>query len=88
MVPGDKLVSTSFNGSDVLCQAFITAKGKKLLLINKCNKEVQIYLPAEFKNSVSQYVDVSTNENPPAYLKLTDNTIVIRPFSVNVLQLN
>ncbi len=86
--PGDKLVSTSFNGSDVSCQAFITAKGKKLLLINKRNKEVQIYLPAEFKNSVSHYVDVSTNENPPAYLELTDNTIVIRPFSVSVLQLN
>jgi hypothetical protein len=86
--PGDKLVSTSFDGSDVSCQAFITAKGKKLLLINKRNKDVQIHLPSEFKNSTSQFVDVSTNENPPAHLKLTDNTIVIRPFSVEVLHLN
>ena len=86
--PGDKLVSTSFNGSDVVCQAYITAKGKRLLLINKCDKEIRVYLPAEFKNSVSQYVDISTNENPPAHLKFTDNTIVIKPFSVNVLKLN
>jgi hypothetical protein len=86
--PGDKLVGCYVNSSNILCQAFITAKGKKLLLINKRNKEVEIELPKEFKNSISQCVDVSTNENSPAQLKITNTTIVIKPFSVQVVQLN
>lgn len=86
--PGDKLVSSSFNGSDVLCQAFITAKGKKLLLINQRNKEIQINLPAEAKGTHAEYVDVTTGENPPAQIRLANTAITLKPFSVEVVQLN
>ena len=32
--PGDKLVTTSLIGENIMCQGFVTAKGKKILLIN------------------------------------------------------
>src|SRR2546430_1979130 len=51
--PGDKLVSTSSiflaQPVDVDVQAIITKKGKRILLVNKLNKEAQIELPAETK---------------------------------------
>ena len=84
---GDKLVNTSFNGSGVSCQAFITTKGKKLLLINKYNKEIKINLPADAKNTTADYVDVSTGENPVAQTKLKDAQITLQPFEVAVIQL-
>ena len=86
--PGDKLVSTSFNGSGVICQAFITAKGKRLLLINQHNKEIQINLPAEAKSALVDYVDVTTGENPPAQIQLNNTAITLKPFAVEVVRLN
>ncbi|HEX4373354.1 MAG TPA: glycosyl hydrolase family 39 [Puia sp.] len=86
--PHDKLVTTSFNGGDVFCQAYITSKGKKILLINERNKEVKINLPAETKNASVDLVDVDTKEDPPAHSQLSDTTITLKPFSVAVVQLN
>lgn len=86
--PGDKLVKTSLNSPDVTGQAFITAKGKRLLLINQHNKEVKISLPAEADNALLKYVDVSTGENPPAGEKIRGNSIIVKPFAVAVVQMN
>jgi len=86
--PGDKLVSTSYNNSSVICQAFITVKGKKLLLINQRNKEMQVTLPAQAKDALAEYVDLSTGENPPAQIKLKSSAITLKPFSVAVINLN
>jgi hypothetical protein len=86
--PHDKLVATSFNGGDVYCQAYITSKGKKILLINERNKEVKINLPAEIKNASVDYVDVDTNENPPVHTPLSGTTITLKPFAVVVVELN
>ena len=85
---GDKLVSTSLSSSDAICQAFITAKGKKILFINPRNKEVKINLPAEAKSASAAYVDVTTGENPPAQITLSDTTIILKPFCVAVVRLN
>ena len=86
--PGDKLVGTSFNGSNVLCQAFITANGKKLLFVNQRNKEIQINLPDEAKKALAEYVDVTTGENPPAQMRLESGLLTLKPFAVEVLKLN
>jgi Glycosyl hydrolases family 39 len=86
--PGDQLVTTTFSGADVACQAFITSKGKKLLLINQRNKEVQINLPSEVKGGMGEYVDTTTGENPPSKTGLADTTITLKPFSVEVIHLN
>lgn len=84
---GDKLVDTKQDESGFVSQAFITAKGKKLLLINQQNKEVQITLPEEAKGAIADYVDISTNEHPPASMHLTDRVISLKPFAVAVIQL-
>ncbi len=85
---GDKLVATSFSGEDVYCQAFLTAKGKRLLLINMRNKEIQVNLPAAAKRSKVDFVDVVTNENPPADLQLSDPALTLKPFAVAIVQVN
>lgn len=84
---GNKLVNTAVVSSDVISQGFITAKGKKILLINPRNKEVKINLPAETKNAMAFVVDVSTGENAAAQLQLDNDSIVLKPFAVAVLQL-
>ncbi len=85
--PGDKLVATSMRGSDVISQAFITRNGKKILLINPRNKEVNINLPAETNGGTVFYVDESTGENPVAQMQFNNNSITLQPFAVVVLQL-
>jgi len=84
--PGDRLVTTGTIGN-IDCQAVITKKGKRILLINKMNKEVPVVLPAEAKGSTARSVDTSTRENPPASTQLTDGTITLKPFSVTVVTL-
>ena len=85
--PGDKLVSTSFNGDNVLCQASLTAKGKKILLINQRNKEVKIDLPSDAKDATASIVDMNTGENPAAQMQLNSNVITLKPFAVAVIRL-
>ena len=84
--PGDKLVSTSFDGGAVATQAFITKKGKKILLINKQNKEVEIVLASATGGLNASIVDVTTGENPPATLQLKGNSISLKPFAVAVVE--
>ncbi len=86
--PGDKLVNTSINGSGVLCQAFITAKGKKLLLINYQNKDARVNLPEGTKNAAAESVDAGTGENPPVRTNLAGSALTLKPFAVTVVMLN
>lgn len=85
--PGDKLVNTAFNGDAVATQAFLTKKGKQILLINKQNKEVEIVLAGEESLVGASTVDVSTGENPPASLQLNGNRIRLKPFAVAVVEI-
>jgi hypothetical protein len=86
--PGDKLVNTTYEGNaSIDCQAFVTKKGKRLLLINKRDKEVQMVLPSEAKGGQANSVDVTTRENPPASTSLPDNKITLKSFSVTVVEL-
>jgi hypothetical protein len=84
--PGDQLVET-VSGSGIETQAFITAKGKKLLLINKRNREVQVKLPEDLKGAVADYVDESTNGLPSSREALMSNVILLKPFAVAVVRL-
>jgi hypothetical protein len=86
--PGDQLVGTRINTSDVTAQGFITNEGKKLLLINKRNKEIRLNLPAGSNGAHTYSVDVSTGENAGAADQLTGNMITMKPFSVTVIQFN
>ncbi|MEO8415216.1 MAG: glycosyl hydrolase family 39 [Ginsengibacter sp.] len=80
--PGDKLVSTQANAPGVIGQGFVTKDGKKLLLINKTDKEVSIDLPAETNEATINYVDITTGDNPPSKEPLHGRTITLNPFAV------
>jgi hypothetical protein len=82
--PGNKLQATALSSQDVAAQAFITTKGKKLLLINKHDKEIQLDLPNADGATVN-YVDVSTGDNPVGQYQLNSNTITLKPFAVAVV---
>jgi len=86
--PGDKLVNTNVHASGVVAQGFVTKNGKKLLLINKVDKEVQLDLPEETKDASISYVDMTTGDNPPAKEQLSGNKIKLNPFSVAVIKFN
>lgn len=85
--PGDLLVDTNINTSEIDAQGIKTKDGKKILLINKRNKETQIQLPAETKGALASCVDIITYENPPSEVALNENTITLKPFSVMVIKL-
>lgn len=85
--PGDRLVNTNGNSSQVMAQAFITPKGKKLLLINKRNEEVKMELPDGIKNAEMFSVDRASNENPPVQNHVTGNSITLEPFAVTVIDI-
>jgi hypothetical protein len=85
--PGDRLVETNAHTGEVTAQAFITTKGKKLLLINKRDKPISFTLPATGSgNSEVTSVDVSTGENPPETRPLQGSTLTLKPYSVSVVQ--
>lgn len=86
--PGDKLVTTSTDLKDVSAQGFITPKGKKLLLINKNNKDLKLNLPGRVAGAKLYTVSTSTGEKPAAEMNLTNSSITIEPFSVNVVEFN
>lgn len=86
--PGDKLVDLNLNGAGVVHQGFITSKEKKILLINKKNTDVKLKLPAELKGSWVSFVDTTTGDNEPGKVQLTENSILLKPFSVAVINLD
>jgi hypothetical protein len=85
--PGDKLVETFQTNGGFVSQAYITAGGKKLLLINQRNREIRVKLPEGMKGAIADASDVSTNENPPSREVLPDNEIMLKPFAVTVIRL-
>ena len=84
--PGDKLVQTHTNMPWLVTQAFITKEGRKLLLINKQQEEIQLQLPAGANGSEMSYVDETTGENEPVQKQLSGDTITLNPFSVMVIK--
>lgn len=84
--PGDQLVATNSYNPQVTAQAFATASGKKLLLINRTNKEINLKLPA-MEGSALQTVDVTTGDNPIAAGQIKGDAFVLKPFAVTVIKI-
>ncbi|MEP7375268.1 MAG: glycosyl hydrolase family 39 [Chitinophagaceae bacterium] len=87
---GDELVKTTGMdrpNSDAAAQAFLTKKGRKLLLINKRNRNITLELPKETGGSKINSVNVLTGEKQASQSYLTGNKITLKPFSVNVLEI-
>ena len=85
--PGDQLVNTSLDADNIFCQAYITAKGKKLLLINYQDRDAKIKLPPGSENAGLETVDISTGERPPTKTIPADTVFTLKPFAVAVVDL-
>jgi hypothetical protein len=82
--PGDKLVETGTSQLPyIVAQGFVTAKGNKLLLINKHDQTIEVQLPEGAKQA--QAVDVESGEGPARAIPIQDNKIQLNPFAVTVV---
>ena len=86
--PGDQLVSTTLSShSDIAAQAFVTSAGKKLLLINKRNRAIDVTLPEGAQNGNLSIVDEGSGEGPARASKGEGNHVSLAPFAVVVISL-
>jgi hypothetical protein len=86
--PGDILVKTDVANmwgaaEDYTAQGYIAKQGKKVLLINKKDKTLNIKIPPEFKGGTIYTVDSASGENEPGHASITDS-IQLKPFAVAV----
>jgi hypothetical protein len=81
---GDQLVDTTIDSGDVAAQAFLTPRGRKLLLANKRNHSVQIEIP-DAEHAAARIVDEQTGDGPARMAKLADGKITLEPFAVSVV---
>ncbi len=87
---GDELVEANvfgngLAGSALSFQAFNTEQGKKVLLINKRNKTLQLALPSAFRGGTLYVVDPSTGDNEPTSSMIGTDAIELKPFAVAVI---
>lgn len=86
--PGDLLVDTKVGEtSDVFAQGFSTVAGKKLLLVNKRNRPIDVGLPALLEQGASVTVDSRTGQNPPREAPLSSGALTLAPFAVAIVSL-
>lgn len=79
--PGDKLVPTRGSTGEVLAQAFVTPKGRALLLLNKRNWKARVQLKDEWRDAKVSIVDSSA----PRTERLEGSAIELGPFAVAVV---
>jgi hypothetical protein len=82
--PGDKLVETSISSSDLAAQAFVTPSGRKLLLVNKRDSEIEVPLE-DADNAGVLTVDVEAGERPARSVKPIEGKLKLQPFAVAVV---
>lgn len=83
--PGDRLVSTYRKFPQVAMQAFMTSKGKRLLMVNKSDSSRTIQLPQAATGVEAEMVDVKSGDGPPRKIMLDQPKLVLPPFSVTVI---
>jgi len=85
--PGDKLVATTSSSPDVVAQASITSRGRRLLLINTSDHAVQISFSGLFAAGPlkAHLVDEASGENPPRVESPLGESISLDPFAVAVV---
>ena len=83
--PGDKLAATSTPNGLTSAQAFDTAHGRKLLVINKRNREQELLLPPEVAGATVTQVSPSTGDRKPLTGTLSGTSITLEPFEVAVV---
>lgn len=88
--PGDSLVETLtglMTESPYAAQGFITKTGKKILLVNKRNRPLQIKVPSDFNGAELNIVSISSGESKPIKKDLKSLVLEMEPYSVIVAKL-
>jgi hypothetical protein len=85
--PGDALVNTSVVGDGMVAQGFSTARGKRVLLINRSNRPVTLMLPSAFQGARFLVVDPSTGNNEPASSVIGGQGVELKPLAVGIISL-
>ena len=85
--PGDKLISTRSSSPDVVAQASITPKGRKILLVNTVNRTVVVFLADAFKAKAVRLeaVDEASREQAPRRETVQGTMINLAPFATVVI---
>lgn len=83
--PGDRLVETKEVNDDLTVQAFMTSRGRSILVVNKRLKSATLELPQDFKAARLEYVAPSTAAHPPANKTYTGTSVVLEPNEVAVI---
>jgi hypothetical protein len=82
--PGDNMVETSVGSNDLEAQAYITSTGRKMLIVNKRNRVLEISLP-DAGNASALTVDLSTGDGAARSITPADSKITLEPFAVTVV---
>lgn len=85
--PGDTLVETRMEGpaaADVAAQGFVTSAGRRLLLVNKRDRAIEIPLSGTEK-AAALSVDGASGDGPARSVKLEAGRLKLEPFSVTVV---
>ena len=87
--PGDRLVATSMKEKypDTAVQAFVTPHGRKLLLINKRNRNSTVLLPEPVTGGTLASVDVTSGNKIARVESWSGRAVELKPFAVAVLSL-
>jgi hypothetical protein len=84
--PGDQLVATTLSHrSDIAAQGFVTPTGKKLLLLNKRNRTIDVTLPDGSQNGNLLTVDEASGEAAARASKQAGTHLSLAPFAVAVV---
>jgi len=83
--PGDALVNTSVVGDGLVAQGFSTARGKRVLLINRSNRPIMLALPSALQGARFSVVDVSTGDNEAVSSAIGGPGIELKPLAVGVI---
>ncbi len=84
--PGDKLVESTIQrwDLDVAAQGFITPAGRKLLLVNRRNRAIDVAVPDAEKASALT-VDAQSGEGPARSVRPANGAMRLEPFAVTVV---
>lgn len=86
--PGAELVRTGIeanNGDNILAQAFIDKGVKKVLILNKRNKQINIKLPAEFNGATTNTIDSISGDREAIKSLVSNDTIELNSFAVSLI---
>jgi hypothetical protein len=85
--PGDKIVESGSDSGYVMAQAFVSPGGeRKLLLVNKRDREFEISLP-ETGGAKIEMVDLTAGSGPPTSRSIAGSTFKLGGFGVAVVAL-